>query len=77
MGGRAGQRLWCRLAAPGRKHRAQPDWRATNATAGARGTLTFICDCLRVRRLTGEVRKEDVYTVSKITGLEKQAGRGA
>jgi hypothetical protein len=37
----------------------------------ATGTLAFVFDCLRVYRLTGDCPKEDVYTVSNISGQEK------
>ena len=35
-------------------------------------SLAFVFDCLRVYRLTGNCPKEDVYTVSKISGQEKK-----
>ena len=35
----------------------------------AKKTLVFVLDCLRVRRVTGDIKKDDPYTVSNVTGL--------
>ncbi len=53
--------------------------RYTSAASGAesdaraRASLTYVFDCLRVAKLTGDVPKDEVYTVSKVSGQERKS----
>ena len=44
-----------------------------DAAAGARAAWIFVFDPLRVLRLCGDCPKDDVYTVSRVTGQEKKS----
>jgi hypothetical protein len=41
------------------------------AATGACASMVYIVDCLWVFRVTGDCSKEDGYTVSRVTGQEK------
>ena len=38
----------------------------------ALNSFVFVLDCLRIGRLAGDVKKEDAYTVSSVTGQERK-----
>ena len=40
------------------------------ARSPAASAFVFALDCLRLGRLAGDVKKEDVYTVSNVTGQQ-------
>ena len=42
------------------------------ATSTATSSFAFCLDCLRLGRLAGDVKQEDVYTVSDVTGQERK-----
>ena len=46
--------------------------RESGDTEASGASLVFIFDCLRVWRLTGEHKADNVYTLSKITGQENK-----